>query len=142
MASITTGDGDNVIALINQKIQLNGHPKIKASWSHNLPRVANISLRYKSVAAKRDHRQLVEDPKKGLARMNGWKLEGKEITFCHAKEDPKDKTIHFVTVQVSERVCELIQKQMGKLWISGGTATAQWNNKDLTPDVDVTFTLQ
>ena len=101
-----------------------------------------ISLRYSSVAAKRDHKLLIEDPKKGLARMNGWKLEGREVVFCHDKPDPNNSTVHFVTIQVSERICGLIQQQQGKLWISGGTATAQWNNKDLNPSTKVIFSLQ
>ena len=134
--------GDQVIDLINTKIKLPGH-KIRAAWNHDLPKTAIISLRYKSVAEKRDHRKLIEDPKKGIARMNGWKKTGeKEITFCHAKADPKDANIQFVTIQVSERICKLIQAQQGQLWISGGTATAQWSNKDLTPDVEVNFRFQ
>ena len=133
--------GDQVIDLINNKIKLPGH-KLRAAWNHDLPKTAVISLRYKSVAERRDHRQLIEDPKKGLARMNGWKVEGKEITFIHAKADPNNANIQFVTVQVSERICKEIQKQQGKLWISGGTATAQWSNKDLTPEVKVNFSFQ
>ena len=134
--------GDNIIALINKSVRLPGHPKIRASWNHQLFRTATVSLRYKSVAAKRDHRLLIEDPKKGIARLNGWKLEGREIVFCHGKPDPKDSAVHFVTIQVSERICGLIQEQQGKLWISGGTATAEWNNKDLTKDTKVNFSLQ
>ena len=88
---------------------------------------------------------LIEDPKKGIARLNRWKLEGKEISFSSANQDPNHPTVTFSRVLVSKKVCGLIQSQGGSLLISGGSATAHWpsnNGRLLDKDNEVTFEYQ
>ena len=88
---------------------------------------------------------LIEDPKKGIARLNRWKLEGKEISFFSSNVDPANAGVTFARVIVSKRVCQLIQKQGGALLISGGSATAYWphnNGSILDQDNRVVFEYQ
>ena len=85
---------------------------------------------------------LIEDPRKGIARLNRWQLEGKEITFSSSNADPNHAGVIFARVIVSRKVVELIQKQKGHLLISGGNATAFWpsnNGRILDQDNQVTF---
>ena len=132
--------GGHLIEIINRKIRLAGR-KIQAGWNVDLPLVATISIRYESVTS-RDPKMLIEDPKKGLARLNRWKLEGREIAFRSVTQDPKNPHIAFAQVVVSKRICGLIQQQGGRLWIQGGQATAQWKDKDLVEGLDVQFHYQ
>ena len=105
-----------------------------------------ISVRYESLT-NRDPLTIIEDARKGLAAMNDWELDpGKrEIKYLNSSHDPSDQTVHFARVSVSKRICELIQAQKGQLWISGGTATAQWpssNGKLLDSSVKVAYNYQ
>ena len=111
-----------------------------------MPEVAIISVRYESLT-NRDPLTIIEDARKGLAAMNDWELDpGKrEIKYLNSSHDPSDQTVHFARVSVSKRICELIQAQKGQLWISGGTATAQWpssNGKLLDSSVKVAYNYQ
>ena len=128
--------GGHLIEIIN-RIRITGH-QISVGWNVDLPLVATISVRYESVTG-RDPKMLIEDPKKGLARLNRWKLEGREIAFRSVTQDPKNPHISFAMVMVSKRICGLIQQQGGRLWIQGGQATAQWKDKDLVEGLDVQF---
>ena len=132
--------GGHLIEIINRKIRLAGR-KIQAGWNVDLPPVATISIRYESVTG-REPRTLMEDPKKGLARLNRWKLEGREIAFRSATQDPKNPHISFAQVVVSKRICQLIQQQQGRLWIHGGQATAEWRDKPLVEGLEVQFHYQ
>ena len=84
-----------------------------------------VSIRYKSIS-KRDPVKLVEDPRNGIARMNRWTLEGKEVAYYNHSPDPKNHEATFVRALISRNVCQLIQKQRGSILISGGIATVQW----------------
>ena len=136
--------GKCLINLVNQKILvIQGHT-VMAGWNVNLPEVCTISVRWESISS-RDPFILIEDPKKGIARMNRWKLEGKEISFLNWSPDPKNDKVVFARVLVSKNVCNLIQQQRGQLLMSGGNATAQWpanNGKLLDTDNHVTFDFQ
>ena len=136
-----TAGGDRLVQLINKSMKLPGHHKIQANWNHELPHMAQITLRYKSLST-RDPRVLIEDPKKGIALLNNWELKGREIIFVNFDQDPKTKGIVFVRVLVSKRIAELIKAQRGQVWISGGIATAQWNRQDLVPGLEVIFNPQ
>ena len=109
-----------------------------------MPQVALITLRFESVS-DRSPRLLIECPRKGIARMNGWKMNSdgpKEISFHTHQVDDKNSSVHFVKVVASKRICQLIQAQEGQLWISGGQATARWKGKELTHDNDVQYGVQ
>ena len=133
--------GEFIIGLVNGgKLVVNGH-NLKAGWNLDLPEIAIISIRYE-LASKRDPAMLIEDPRKGIARLNRWQLEGKEITFSSSNADPNHAGVIFARVIVSRKVVELIQKQKGHLLISGGNATAFWpsnNGRILDQDNQVTF---
>ena len=133
--------GRQLIEIVNDRLKLTGH-RIRANWNVALPLTATISIRYESFSGT-DPRTLIEDAKKGIAKLNRWtKLTEREIMFQSASSDPQKQHVKFATVIVSKRICGLIQKQRGRLWISGGQATAQWRGKDLTEDLDVQFTYQ
>ena len=85
---------------------------------------------------------MIEDPKKGLARLNKWKLEGREIAYRSVSPDPKNPHVFFASVRISKRICGLMQGQRGKVWIHGGQASVQWRNKALTEDLEVQFSYQ
>ena len=106
-----------------------------------LPKTTTVMLRYRS-ASGREAEFIVNDPKKGIARMNGWQLTGKEITLLSSWPDGKDATVTFAKVQVSARICGLIQEQRGTIWIAGGTASVKWRDQDLTPELEVSFNYQ
>ena len=132
--------GDHIIKMINQKVRMSNH-RIRAGWNVDMPQVTTVTVRYESVT-NRDPRTVIEDPKKGLARLNKWKLEGREISFRSASGDPRNPHVFFASVTVSKRICELIQGQRGKVWIHGGQASVQWRNKDLTEELDVQYSYQ
>ena len=117
--------GDWVIGLVNNKEIVIQNHTLKAGWNLSLPEVAMVSVRYKSVS-KRDPVKLIEDPRNGIARMNRWKIEGKELAYFNHSPDPKNTEATFVRVLISRNVCQLIQNQRGSILISGGTATVQW----------------
>ena len=113
-------------------------------WNLDLPLSALITLRWETMS-DRSPQTLVECPRKGIARMNGWTLDPdgpKEISFYNCSQDEKNPHIWFTKVIVSRRITQLIQAQQGQLWISGGQATARWRNKELTPDNEVQFDFQ
>ena len=132
--------GNNVINMINTSVRLTGH-KIIAGWNTDLPMAATVSVRFESVT-KRDPKMVIEDPKKGIARLNKWKLSGREIAFQGVTSDPANPDIVFAQVSMSKRICELIQQQRGLVWIHGGQATVQWKGKDLVEGLTVHYHLQ
>ena len=136
--------GRCLIGLVNhKKLVIQGHT-LHAGWNVDLPEVATISVRWEAIS-KRDPFTIIEDPKKGIARMNRWRLTGKEISFLNASQDPQNAKATFARVLVSKHVCGLIQQQQGHLLICGGSATAQWpanNGKLLDSDNQVIFDFQ
>ena len=104
--------------------------------------VAVISIRYElmSTCSPAD---LVEDSHNGIVRLNGWKgVEKHEVSFLNSNPCKKYKNVTFARAVVSRRVCELIRGQKGEIWISGGTATVQWNGKDLDESLEVQYNFQ
>ena len=136
----TIAIGNHIIEMVNNHVRLTGH-KIEAGWNRDLPLMASISIRYESIA-DRAASVVIEDPKKGIARLNKWKLEGREIQFQSVSVDPAHPHVSYAVVNVSKRVCGLIQGQGGRLWIHGGQATAQWKGKDLVEGLEVDFYYQ
>ena len=132
--------GGHIINMVNNQIRLSGH-RIVAGWNVDLPLMATISIRSESIS-DRSPAVVIEDPKKGIARLNRWKLEGREIQYQSSSPDPKNPHIVFANVIVSKRICGLIQGQAGRLWIHGGQATAQWKGKDLVEGLEVDFHYQ
>ena len=117
---------------------------LRAAMNTDLPEMALITLRYETIS-DRHPQVLVECPKKGLARMNCWQMDlsgPKEISFFSSTDDEKQKTVKFTKISASRRICQLIQQQQGRVWISGGQATARWKGKDLTPENDVQYNIQ
>ena len=132
--------GNHIIEMVNAKVRMASH-HIKAGRNIDLPLMATVSVRYELVTEK-DPRVIIEDPKKGLARLNKWKLEGREIAYRSVSPDPKNPHVFFASVRISKWICGLIQGQRGKVWIHGGQASVQWRNKDLTEDLEVQFSYQ
>ena len=126
-------------------LTLPGHT-IAAGWNVSLPEMAIISVRYESMT-KKDPLTVIEDPRKGLAAMNDWDLDPKlkELGYLNSSTDPSAPEVTFARASASKKVCELIQRQKGQLWISGGTATAYWpatNGKLLDESLQVKFDYQ
>ena len=113
--------GNHIIKMVNAKVRMASH-HIKAGRNIDLPLMATVSVRYESVTDK-DPRVMIEDPKKGLARLNKWKLEGREIAYRRVSPDPKNPHVFFASVRISKWICSLIQGQQGKVWIHGGQAS-------------------
>ena len=125
-------------------LKIKGH-SLRAGWNLDLPEAALISLRWESMSDQRSPQVLVECPKKGIARMNGWDIDPngpKEISFYNSSRDKENANVWFTKVIASRRICQLIQGQQGRLWISGGQATARWRNKPLTPENEVQYDFQ
>ena len=125
------------------ELKVKGH-SLRAGWNLDLPESALITLRWETMS-DREPKALVECPKKGLARMNGWDVDPngpKEISFFNASRDQNNANVWFTKVIASRRICQLIQAQQGHIWISGGQATARWRSKPLTPENDVQYDYQ
>ena len=125
-------------------LKIKGH-SLRAGWNLDLPEAALISLRWESMSDQRSPQVLVECPKKGIARMNGWDIDPngpKEISFYNSSRDKENANVWFTKVIASRRICQLIQGQQGRLWISGGQAPARWRNKPLTPENEVQYDFQ
>ena len=86
---------------------------------------------------ERDVRTLCVDPKKGLARKNGWDVDESEIHYLHHTEDKTNPRCKYAKLAVSEKVIGFIQAQMGLVFIGGSQGTVQWKGKDLVPDLEV-----
>ena len=143
MAPRDKESGQFIIDLVNLASLTIPNHTLKAGWNYDLPESTMISVRYESFT-KKDPLIVIEDPKKGLAAMNEWTMDSrhKEITYLNTSADPSNQAAVFARVIVSRRVCELIQKQRGQLWISGGTATANWpasNGNILDGSFQVTY---
>ena len=133
--------GQFVIDLVNGKeISLPGH-KLSAGWNLDLPEVAMVSIFFELISG-RDSLSIIEDEWNGIARMNGWDVDRHEISLFNSNPHNKNKRATFCRVVVSRRVVELIQGQKGNIWISGGTATVQWNGKTLDETNIVQFNYQ
>ena len=136
--------GQFFIDIINEgELKIRGRT-LRAGWNLDLPEMALITLRYETYS-DRHPQVLVECPKKGLARMNGWAIDPngpKEISYYDSNADEANKAVKFTKVVASRRICQLIQQQQGHVWISGGQATARWRNKPLTPDNEVHYDFQ
>ena len=72
--------------------------------------MVTVSVRHESVTDK-DPRVMIKDPKKGLARLNKWKLEGREIAYRSVSLDPKNPQVFFASVAIFKRICGLMQGQ-------------------------------
>ena len=130
--------GEIVLDIIRNKLRLKGHV-LRADWNDALPGVVQIKLQIESIS-ERNLAELIEHPKKGLARMNGWSLERqREISYCYSNVDKSNIKIHYVTAEVSKRIAQLIQAQGGLVWISGGQATVFHKNRMLDMDSELTF---
>ena len=93
--------GNHIIKMVNAKVRMASH-HIKAGRNIDLPLMATVSVRYELVTEK-DPRVIIEDPKKGLARLNKWKLEGREIAYRSVSPDPKNPQVFFTSVTISKR---------------------------------------
>ena len=124
----------------NKELTLPGHT-LRAGWNLDLPQVANVSIYYE-LMSDRDPLAIIEDEHNGIARQNGWEVEEHEIKFLNSNPHTTNPRGTFTRAIVSKRVVELIQGQKGRIWISGGTATVQWNGKDLDANNEVKFDFQ
>ena len=133
--------GQFVIDLVNgAELTLDSH-KLHAGWNLDLPEVALVSIKY-NLASKRAPITLIEDERLGIARQNGWEVEGTEISYINSNPHKTNPNVTFVRAVVSRRVVGLIQQQSGKIWISGGTASVYWNGSSLDLGNQVQFNYQ
>ena len=133
--------GQLVVDLVNNKeLKIPGH-ELMAGWNLDLPEVAMVSI-YFELISERDPLDIIEDEWNGIARMNGWDVERHEISLFNHNPHNKKKKATFCRVIVSRRVVDLIKGQKGQIWISGGTATVEWNGKPLDGTNEVHFNYQ
>ena len=134
--------GQFVIDLVNNKELVLKDHQLRAGWNIDLPEVAMVSIYYELVT-KRDPKVLIEDERNGIARQNGWGgVEKHEIAYFNSNPHATNKDGVYTRAVVSKKVVELIQAQKGQIWIAGGTASVQWNGKDLTKDTEVQYNYQ
>ena len=133
--------GQLVVDLVNNKeLKIPGH-ELMAGWNLDLPEVAMVSI-YFELISERDPLAIIEDEWNGIARMNGWEVDKHEISLFNSNPHKKKKKATFCRVIVSRRVVDLIKGQKGQIWISGGTATVEWNGKPLDANNEVHFNYQ
>ena len=126
--------GRNLVSIINDTgLKVPGH-SLRAGVNLDLPMRAEISIKFQT---ERDVRTLCVDPKKGLARKNGWDVDESEIHYLHHTEDKTNPRCKYAKLAVSEKVIGFIQAQMGLVFIGGSQGTVQWKGKDLVPDLEV-----
>ena len=135
---IVPGDdfsGRALVQIINSQMKMPSH-SLRAGMNLDLPMVAEISVKFQT---ERDVRTLCVDPKKGLARKNGWPVETSEIHYLHHNDDGNNPRTKFAKLAVSEKVVHLIQRQGGLVFIGGGQGTVQWRNKELVVGLEVEY---
>ena len=133
--------GQFVVDLVNNKeIQIPGL-KLRAGWNLDLPEVALVSVYYELMTPQNPH-DIIEDERTGIARQNGWDVAPTEISLFNTNPHNTKKHSTYARVVVSKRVVDLIKDQSGQIWISGGTATVQWNGKSLDHANEVQFNFQ
>ena len=127
-----------LIKMINEGVQVNDL-KFRAACNQDLPEMTQISVKYES---ERDPKILFEHPTRGIARVNGWDVPGRQIIFQGLTPHAKTPSIKFARLNVSKKVVDYIRSQQGLLWITGGQASAWWRGRDLTMEVEVDYELQ
>ena len=133
--------GQFVVDLVNNKnLVIPGH-ELLAGWNMDLPEVAVVSILFELISG-REPLAIIEDEWNGIARMNGWDVDKHEISLLNSNPHKKNKKATFCRVVVSRKVVDLIKGQKGKIWISGGTATVEWNGKPLDASNEVHFNYQ
>ena len=133
--------GKLVIDLVNNKeLKLQGH-KLHSGWNLDLPEVAQVSIMYE-LMSDRSPQTVIEDEHNGVIRLNRWAVEQHEVKFLNANTHKKNKKTIFARAIVSRKVVDLIKAQFGRIWISGGTASVQWNDRDLVEGLEVQFNYQ
>ena len=139
-ADFTTGQF--VIDLVNNRELVLAGRCLRSGWNLDLPEVAQISIKYELMG---DHspQTIVEDEFNGIIRQNCWSdVEAHEVSYLNANPHKTKAKVKFVRAIVSRKVVQHIKAQMGRIWICGGTATVQWNDKDLVDGLDVQFNYQ
>ena len=139
-ADFTTGQF--VIDLVNNRELVLAGRRLRSGWNLDLPEVAQISIKYELMG---DHspQTIVEDEFNGIIRQNCWSdVEAHEVSYLNANPHKTKAKVKFVRAIVSRKVVQHIKAQMGRIWICGGTATVQWNDKDLVDGLDVQFNYQ
>ena len=125
--------------------------QLRANWSSQLPRVALLSIRYPGSVA--DPRALIESRVRGIGAANSLTPEVRsEFRYVHSHETTSNNergttnTDTIVRFEASERAALELQQVIGR---RGGTiragathVTLQHNRRDVTAEMELTFTSQ
>ena len=128
---------DKVVAIVKDKIQVNGHSFLP-QLSKDLPPTVTLSFRLEG-PGKVD--ALLLCPKRGICRLNGWDPSlAKGIRVL--KYPDSDTGVRYVRVACTEEVVAQIKRKEGLVYCGVGRASVQWKKQLVRSDLEITFTSQ
>ena len=135
------GSMDKVVAMIRDKIQVNGHP-LFPQLAKDVPPEATLSVRIQGQPGS--IQDLLLHPARGICRLNGWGPEvRKGIRIVKWPAAAGSETgARFVSIACTKDVVDRIKAKHVRFHCGVGKATAHWQNQQLHPDMEVVFVQQ
>ena len=137
-------DGERLVQMINDRVQLSGGRRVRAQWNHELERVAELTIRFSGSGVPVE---LIEDPILGLVRMNRWPQElRRQVRFLQmVSPEEEGRTLsnfRIIRFEAHPEVVRRIQERDGSIYIGKDKGTVMANKKPLTKNLTVNYKLQ
>ena len=132
-------DGDRLIRMINERVLVNGS-RLRATWNHQLPRVARLTVR---AGIRGNAEDLIEDDGIGIVRLNRWPahLRG-QVRYLGTIPSEDDTNYRLIRFEASPAIVQLIQEANGTMFIGRYHGTVQSGKRPVKMGSTINYVLQ